>query len=216
MRTYARLYLYKLPVIEGVKRLSDLWKEKEARRAAAKKESLAPLRSPAPKPRSPLRISDIREPVCLPSRLHPEHPFRIGVFDRLPVEKLDTALREQLEVGFESIFGNTPADRKWAGRPHVAIFARESWEECLGQARHIRAGWVALGERWDLTHSRYPQMGESWWHWHRDALDVVVETCEWVLAQPDPHQCAFHWGDVPGLAGEGHLSLVRPGQEARY
>jgi hypothetical protein len=35
--------------------------------------------------------------------------------------------------------------------------------------------------------------GSWWWHWYRDALEVVIETCDWVLAQPDPDRYLLHW-----------------------
>jgi hypothetical protein len=29
--------------------------------------------------------------------------------------------------------------------------------------------------------------------WYQQALEVVVETCEWVLGQPDPSKYLLHW-----------------------
>lgn len=38
-----------------------------------------------------------------------------------------------------------------------------------------------------------PAAGEPALLWYVQALDVVLETCEWVLAQPDPARYVLHW-----------------------
>ncbi len=34
---------------------------------------------------------------------------------------------------------------------------------------------------------------EEGWEWYIQAMDIVIETCEWVLSQDDPSKYALHW-----------------------
>lgn len=112
------------------------------------------------------------ERVDMPSVLHPESHFQIGHFhSAYGVGTLDRAFRDFAGADLAKIMGY-PGD-------HVFVFTPD-WCAVYDRALEARAALAAhVPER---VHERY-----------LDELDVVAETCLWVLSQPDPERYTVDW-----------------------
>ena len=57
----------------------------------------------------------------------------------------------------------------------------------------IQVHAVLTGDQWGLTNFVVIARDPSYLDWYVQALEIVVETCEYVLAQPDPQSYLLYW-----------------------
>ena len=112
------------------------------------------------------------ERVDMPSVLHPESHFQIGHFHSAYGSGLDRTFRDLAGADLAKIMGYPPG--------HPDVFSPD-WRAVYDRALEAHAALSAhVPER---VHERY-----------LDELDVVAETCLWVLDQPDPERYVVDWG----------------------
>jgi hypothetical protein len=59
----------------------------------------------------------------------------------------------------------------------------------------VRAIMMGTKKGWASNHepAAYLVYESDGLEWYAQALDIVVETCEWVIAQPDREALYLHW-----------------------
>jgi hypothetical protein len=111
------------------------------------------------------------------SKVHPtEDLFKIGYFrSSYNSAGINSVLDATIHMDLYSVF-----------KPNDRYIFRPAWNACLKRANVLRATFKKYIEGLDTKSA-------SDLEWYVQALDIVVETIEYVLAKPDKEKYYFHW-----------------------
>lgn len=116
------------------------------------------------------------ERVDLPSTLYPDHGFRIGYFrSRYGRDGMDRVLKHHAGTDMSRIMGRNYDD----------AVSRPDWVSSIRRAYDAHQ-FLAISAQ------ESPQAMKELL-WYMQAITIMIETCEWVMRQPDPERYALHW-----------------------